>query len=128
MNPEKQLIVEAVAPGPSGRLQGASLFASVGSALADKAVLHAHDLLQALLKLLFHLQQEDRNVLRPTNTRSKRRTRVQTLLDLHRVNQTLLPHLLHALSQRLRIKLQLRRLHHRAALEDVTATTWRRLE
>lgn len=63
MNSEKQLIGEEVAPGPSGSLKVASLSVFAGSAPADKSVLKAHHLLQALLKLLFHLQQKERRAL-----------------------------------------------------------------
>lgn len=63
MNSEKQPAGEEAAPGPSGSLQAASRFALAASAPADKSGLNLHNLLQVLLKLLFHLQQKDRRVL-----------------------------------------------------------------
>lgn len=63
MNSEKQAAGEEAAPGPSGSLQAASRFALAASAPADKSGLNPHNLLQVLLKLLFHLQQKERRVL-----------------------------------------------------------------
>lgn len=60
MKSGKPLTGEEWAPGgpQSGSLTVASRFAFAGSVPADKSVLDAHNLLQALLKLLFHLQQK----------------------------------------------------------------------
>lgn len=72
-NSEKELIGEEVAP------EAASHFVFAGSAPADKSVLNARNLLQAFLKLLFHLQQKERKVFSQTN-RSKRRKQQECVL------------------------------------------------